>query len=89
MELFRRKGVSVVHNPTSNMKLASGFAPVPKMLDMGINVALGTDGPSSNNNLDMFEEMHIASIIHNGYTLVSQHKSQALVHSFHCATSYL
>ena len=39
------------------------------MLDMGINVALGTDGPSSNNNLDMFEEMHIASIIHNGYTL--------------------
>lgn len=69
MELFRRKGVSVVHNPTSNMKLASGFAPVPKMLDMGINVALGTDGPSSNNNLDMFEEMHIASIIHNGYTL--------------------
>lgn len=69
MELFCRKGVSVVHNPTSNMKLASGFAPIQKMLDMGINVALGTDGASSNNNLDMFEEMHIASIIHNGYTL--------------------
>lgn len=69
MDLFRRKGVSVVHNPTSNMKLASGFAPIQKMLDMGINVALGTDGASSNNNLDMFEEMHIASIIHNGYLL--------------------
>ena len=69
MELFRRKGVSVVHNPTSNMKLASGFAPIQRMLDMGINVALGTDGASSNNNLDMFEEMHIASIIHNGYIL--------------------
>lgn len=69
MELFRRKGVSVIHNPTSNMKLASGFAPIQRMLDMGINVALGTDGASSNNNLDMFEEMHIASIIHNGYTL--------------------
>lgn len=69
MELFRRKGVSVVHNATSNMKLASGFAPIQRMLDMGINVALGTDGASSNNNLDMFEEMHIASIIHNGYTL--------------------
>lgn len=69
MELFRRKGVSVVHNPTSNMKLASGFAPIQRMLDLGINVALGTDGASSNNNLDMFEEMHIASIIHNGYTL--------------------
>lgn len=69
MELFRRKGVSVVHNPTSNMKLASGFAPIPKMLDMGINVALGTDGASSNNNLDMFEEMHLASVIHNGRML--------------------
>ncbi len=69
MELFRRKGVSVAHNPTSNMKLASGFAPIQKMLDMGINVALGTDGASSNNNLDMFEEMHIASIIHNGHML--------------------
>lgn len=69
MELFRRKEVSVVHNPTSNMKLASGFAPIQRMLNMGINVALGTDGASSNNNLDMFEEMHIASIIHNGYTL--------------------
>lgn len=69
MELFRRKNVNVVHNPTSNMKLASGFAPVQRMLDMGINVALGTDGASSNNNLDMLEEMHIASIIHNGYDL--------------------
>ena len=69
MELFRRKNVNVVHNPTSNMKLASGFAPIQRMLDMGINVALGTDGASSNNNLDMLEEMHIASIIHNGYNL--------------------
>lgn len=67
LEIFREKGVSVVHNPTSNMKLGSGFARIPKMLDIGINVALGTDGAASNNNLDMFEEMHIASIIHNGY----------------------
>lgn len=69
IELFKEKNVSVVHNPTSNMKLASGFAPIQKMLDKGINVALGTDGASSNNNLDMFEEMHLASIIHNGYIL--------------------
>ena len=69
MDIFNRKGVSVVHNPTSNMKLASGFAPIQKMLDMGINVAIGTDGASSNNNLDMFEEMHLASVIHNGYNL--------------------
>ncbi len=67
LELLREKKVSVIHNPTSNMKLGSGFAPIPKMLDMGINVALGTDGAASNNNLNMLEEMHLASIIHNGY----------------------
>ena len=69
MEIFRRKNVSVIHNPTSNMKLASGFAPVQQMLDKGINVALGTDGASSNNNLNMFEEIHMAAVVHNGYDL--------------------
>lgn len=69
MEIFKAKNVSVVHNPTSNMKLASGFAPIQKMFDRGINVALGTDGASSNNNLDMLEEIHLTSIIHNGYML--------------------
>ncbi|MEA5144363.1 MAG: amidohydrolase [Oscillibacter sp.] len=67
--LLRKKGVSVVHNPTSNMKLGSGFAPIPKMLGGGINVALGTDGAASNNNLNLWEEMHLSSIIHNGYHL--------------------
>jgi 5-methylthioadenosine/S-adenosylhomocysteine deaminase len=67
MEILKRKNASPVHNPTSNMKLGSGFAPIPEMLDMGINVALGTDGAASNNNLNMFEEMHLAAIIHNGY----------------------
>ncbi len=67
MAILLSKGVNVVHNPTSNMKLGSGFAEVQKMLDMGINVALGTDGAASNNNLDMLEEIHLASIIHNGY----------------------
>ncbi len=67
MEILLSKGVNVVHNPTSNMKLGSGFARVQKMLDMGLNVALGTDGAASNNNLDMLEEIHLASIIHNGY----------------------
>lgn len=67
LDILRKHNVSVVHNPTSNMKLGSGFAPVKKMLDMGINVALGTDGAASNNNLDMLEEMHLASVIHNGY----------------------
>lgn len=67
MEIILEKGVHIVHNPTSNMKLGSGFARIPKMLDMGINVALGTDGAASNNNLDMLEEIHLASVIHNGY----------------------
>ena len=65
--LMKAKGVTAVHNPSSNMKLGSGFAPVQKMLDMGLNVGLGTDGSASNNNVNMFEEMHLASVIHNGY----------------------
>ena len=65
--LMKEKGVFPVHNPSSNLKLGSGIAPVEKMLDSGLSVALGTDGSASNNNLNMFEEMHIASIIHNGF----------------------
>ena len=60
------KGVSLIHNPTSNMKLGSGFARVRRAMELGVNVALGTDGCASNDNLDMFEEMHIASLIHKG-----------------------
>ncbi|MBQ6802179.1 MAG: amidohydrolase family protein, partial [Oscillospiraceae bacterium] len=54
--------------PSSNMKLGSGFAPIRKMLDAGINVCLGTDGASSNNNLNIFEEMHLAAMICRGNT---------------------
>ena len=64
--IFRRRGVSVIHNPSSNMKLGSGFAPVPELLAEGVNVALGTDGAASNNNLDMVEELHLAAILHKG-----------------------
>ena len=60
-----RAGTRVVHCPSANMKLGSGFAPVPEMLAMGLNVALGTDGAASNNNLNMFEEMHLAEIMHD------------------------
>ncbi len=56
----------VAHNPSSNLKLASGFAPVPKMLANGLSVGVGTDGPSSNNDLDMFEEIRLASLIAKG-----------------------
>jgi 5-methylthioadenosine/S-adenosylhomocysteine deaminase len=53
----------VAHNPSSNLKLASGFAPVSKMIEVGLNVGIGTDGPASNNNLDMFEEIRLAAFI--------------------------
>ncbi len=67
IEILKKHGASAVHNPTSNMKLGSGFAPVQKMLDCGVNVALGTDGAASNNNLNMFEEMHLSAILQNGF----------------------
>lgn len=57
-------GTSVVHCPASNLKLASGIAPVPELLAAGVNVALGTDGPASSNDLDMFAAMRLAALIH-------------------------
>lgn len=59
--LHARAGVA--HNPSSNLKLASGFAPVSKMLETGLNVGIGTDGPASNNDLDMFEEVRLAAFL--------------------------
>ena len=64
--IMREYGVTLVHNPSSNMKLGSGFARVPAALAAGVNVALGTDGCASNDNLDLFEEMHLASLVHKG-----------------------
>ncbi len=61
-------GAGVAHNPSSNMKLASGFAPVMEMLESGLRVGIGTDGASSNNDLDMFEEIRLASFIAKGIT---------------------
>jgi 5-methylthioadenosine/S-adenosylhomocysteine deaminase len=64
MKIFADHGCKVVHNPASNMKLASGVAPVPEMLKAGITVGLGTDGCASNNNLDMIKEMSTAAKLH-------------------------
>jgi 5-methylthioadenosine/S-adenosylhomocysteine deaminase len=65
VKLFGKKGVRVAHCPVSNMKLASGgTAPVPEMLDAGVPVGLGTDGPASNNGLDMFDTMKMTALIH-------------------------
>ena len=68
MDILLAHGVSPVHCPSSNMKIGSGFAPIPAMLERGLHVTIGTDGAASNNNLNMLEEMHLVSIIHNGYT---------------------
>jgi 5-methylthioadenosine/S-adenosylhomocysteine deaminase len=59
-------GAGVAHNPTSNLKLGSGVAPVAKMLELGVAVGIGTDGPASNNDLDMFEEMRLAALLAKG-----------------------
>ncbi|MDO9516869.1 MAG: amidohydrolase family protein [Methanosarcinaceae archaeon] len=64
IDILNERGVNVSHNPVSNMKLASGIAPVPKLLAKGVNVSLGTDGCASNNNLNMFEEMKTAALLH-------------------------
>lgn len=61
LEIFRNRNLSVVTNPASNAKLASGIARIKDMLDMGVNIAIGTDGPASNNCLDMFREMFLVT----------------------------
>ncbi|MEK6754245.1 MAG: amidohydrolase [Chloroflexota bacterium] len=63
MKTLQHVNAGISHNPSSNLKLASGFAPVQKMLENGLNVGIGTDGPASNNDLDMFEEVRLASFV--------------------------
>lgn len=60
------KPVGAIHNPTSNMKTGAGFAPVPKLLTAGVAVGLGTDGAASNNDLDIWQEMRLAALLHKG-----------------------
>lgn len=69
IEILAEAGVSSAHCPRSNMKLASGISPVPRMLAAGMNVALGTDGASSNNMLNMFVEMGTAALLHKVNTM--------------------
>jgi len=69
IQILARHGVTVAHNPASNMKLASGVMPIGKLLNAGVNVGLGTDGSASNNNLDMLEEMKLAALLHKVHNL--------------------
>ncbi len=68
MHTLLHHGAGVAHNPSSNLKLASGTAPISQMLDIGLKVGIGTDGPASNNDLDMFEEIRLAALLAKGIT---------------------
>ncbi len=68
MRKIRNMGAGIAHNPSSNLKLSAGFAPVTKMLEVGLNVGIGTDGPASNNDLDMFKEMRLTALLAKGVT---------------------
>ncbi len=68
IDIMAQKGVSVLHNPRSNLKLANGIAPVARMLAKGVNVAIGTDSQASNNNLNMYTEMSFAALLQKGVT---------------------
>ncbi len=66
ISILAEKGVSAIHNPVSNLKLGSGVMPLRKLLDSGVNVALGSDGVASNNRMDILREMQVAAILHKG-----------------------
>lgn len=71
IKTLARKGVGVIHNPTCNARIASGTAPVVELQASGVNVGLGTDGAASSNNLDMWEEMRVASLMQRARTMDS------------------
>lgn len=66
IKLLVKYKVGVIHNPTSNLKTAAGIAPIPEMLEKGVRIGLGTDGAASNNDLNMWEEIRLAALIHKG-----------------------
>lgn len=66
IRLLKNKNAGVAHNPSSNLKLASGISPIKQMMEIGINVGIGTDGPASNNDLDMFEEIRLSNFLAKG-----------------------
>lgn len=68
IDMLAHSSVGAIHNPTSNMKGAAGFMPVPKMLKAGVSVGLGTDGAAGNNDLDMWDEVKLAALLHKGHT---------------------
>lgn len=82
MDILKAHDASIAHNPTSNLKLASGVANIKEILSKDVNVALGTDGAASNNSLDMFSEMKLAALLHKGMrldpTLITAHQALSM-----------
>ncbi|KAI1337464.1 hypothetical protein F5Y15DRAFT_154937 [Xylariaceae sp. FL0016] len=81
LPILRDSGTTVAHNPTSNLKLGSGIARVTEMRKSMVNVGLGTDGAPCNNGYDMLQEMHLASILHKGYTHDADSRSSIGAHA--------
>jgi 5-methylthioadenosine/S-adenosylhomocysteine deaminase len=73
IDLLYQRGVKIAHAPESNMKLSSGLARIPEMIEMGLTVGLGTDGCASNNNLDLFQEMDSVAKVHKAFSLDPVH----------------
>jgi 5-methylthioadenosine/S-adenosylhomocysteine deaminase len=84
IELLARNGCHVAHCPSSNLKLASGLAPVAALLDAGVNVGIGTDGAASNNRLDVFQEMRTAALLAKG--VAGRADAMPAWQALHCAT---
>ncbi len=80
--ILAERKVSVAINPASNMKLGNGFAQVPRLLERGVNLCLGTDGAASNNSLNLFHEMNLAALVYKGVSLDAQAVTAADVLSF-------
>src|SRR5690606_22015548 len=66
MDILKKHDVKISHNPASNLKLGSGVAAVPRLLDKGFHISVGTDSAASNNHLDMFQQLRLAALIHKG-----------------------
>ncbi len=89
IEILKSRNITVVTNPASNLKLASGICPVEKLFNKGINIAIGTDGAASNNALDMFREMYLVTSLQKYYNNNASSMSAEWVFNMACKTNML
>lgn len=89
IEILKEKNITVVTNPASNLKLASGICPVERLINRGINMAIGTDGAASNNALDMFREMYLVTVLQKYYNSDASAMAAEKVFEIACLTDML